>query len=248
MTERLVHAPQPAPALTVALLTALTLVMFACSNPAPSSSATTSSTGSSTTSAAPAATTSTTPGSTIAKAPPKTLTDSAEYAENIYDAAATSHWDEAGARLDALHTSAADYPALLGMLPDLESAVHQQDRLQAMKSSNEMTRQAAELTRDDRTSTPVEIALLDYEGRKLQIQAEEKDMTALQKTAAEIRQTWDTVHPEVEAQGGGPEATAFESQIRQLEGATSPDQYRRISSAILDQVDRLEAVFTRHPR
>ncbi|MGA7617166.1 MAG: hypothetical protein WBX15_18530 [Thermoanaerobaculia bacterium] len=180
--------------------------------------------------------------------PPSSLTDSAEYAENIYDAAYTSQWKQAEAKAADLKTSSGAYPSLVASLPDLETKIRQQDRLGTMSVSNEMTRQAAELMRRYSVPTPVEVSLLDYEGRKIQTDAAANDEAALKRTAHEIRRRWDSVRPEVERHGGGSEAKAFESEVKKLEIASSVTESEKVAKSILDQVDRLENVFTRNPR
>jgi hypothetical protein len=114
-----------------------------------------------------------------------------------------------------------------------------------MKIANEITQQANEMLRNYPTPAPVDVAILDYEGRKLEIGAAEKSLSSLKETTKEIRQTWNRVRPEVERRGGAAESKAFELLVAKLEGANTIPEYSRIATSILAEVDRLEAVFTR---
>lgn len=189
-----------------------------------------------------------TAGSIQAQAPPKTLTDSAEYAENIYDLAQSANWKEVESRRALLERSAAGYPATAPTLRDLGTAIQQRKQLLAMKISNEITREAAELMRQYKTPAPVEIALLDYEGRKLQVAAKENDTSALQQAVQDSRRIWNLVRPEVERHGGSSEARDFDSLMSQLSSARTAQEFQQLATNILSQVDKLEVVFTRNPR
>jgi len=178
-------------------------------------------------------------------AAPKSLTDTAENAEVTYDAAKAGNWTEATARLDQLRQSAASYPALDAVAATLAGPVQSHDRLQSMKIANEITRQANEMLRTHPTLAPVDVAILDYEGRKLEIGAAAKSLASLKATTKQIRQTWDEVRPRVESRGGAAESKTFESLVAQLERTNTIPEYGRIATSILTEVDRLEAVFAR---
>jgi hypothetical protein len=176
---------------------------------------------------------------------PQSLIDSAENAEVTYDAAKSGNWTEATARLDQLRRSAASYPTLKGVAATLAGPEQSHDRLRSMKIANEITRQANEMLRNYPTPAPVDIAILDYEGRKLEIGTAEKSLSSLKKTTKQIRQTWNGVRPQLESRGGTSESKAFELLVAQLENTNTIPAYGRIATSILAEVDRLEAVFTR---
>jgi hypothetical protein len=188
------------------------------------------------------------PTTTAQPGAPKTLADSAESAEVIYDVVKAGKWSEAEARIDQLRQSAASYPALQTNVETLAASIKARDRIQSMKIANELTRLAIEQLRNYPATTPVEIAMLDYEGRKVEVDAAENDLAALKDTTAQLRHTWDGVRPLVESHGGAAESKTFDVLVAQLEGAKSVAEYNRIAGSILNEVDRLEAVFTRSPQ
>jgi hypothetical protein len=190
----------------------------------------------------------TTTAATADPGAPKALSDSAESAEVIYDAVKTGKWSEAEARIDQLRQSAATYPALQPEVETLAASIKARDRVQSAKLANELTRLAIEQLRDYPATTPVDIAMLDYEGRKVEVDAAQNDLAGLKDAARQLRQTWDGVRPTVESHGGAAESKTFEVLVLQLEGAKSVPEYNRIAGSILNEVDRLEAVFTRSPQ
>jgi hypothetical protein len=177
-------------------------------------------------------------------AAPRALTDSAENAEVIYDSAKAGNWADATARAGLLQQSAAAYPELARPAATLAIHVTAHDRLEAMTVANEITRQANELLRTYPAATPVDVAMLDYEGRQLEIAAGRNSLPVLKDTTKQIRQTWDEVRPQVINRGGTAESSAFETLVAQLEHANSIAEYKQIAASILNDVDLLEAVFT----
>jgi hypothetical protein len=179
---------------------------------------------------------------------PKALTDSAENAEVTYDAVKVGNWAEAIARVGLLQESTAAYPDLATPAATLAIHVRAHDRLEAMTVANEITRQANELLRTYPAATPVDVAMLDYEGRQLEIAAGRNSLPVLKDTTKQIRQTWDEVRPQVINHGGTAESSAFDTLVAQLEQAKSTAEYQRIAASILNDVDLLEAVFTKTPQ
>ncbi|MCU1246901.1 MAG: hypothetical protein JWN02_2811, partial [Acidobacteria bacterium] len=154
-------------------------------------------------------------------AAPKSLTDSAELAEVTYDAAKVGKWSDAANSVAQLRQSAASYPTLATAVSTLAVRVQGHDRLESMIIANELTRQANEGLRSYPVTTPVDVAILDYEGRALEIAAARNSLPALQAATKEIRRTWDEVRPQVDSRGGTAESSTFESLIAQLEHTNS---------------------------
>jgi hypothetical protein len=183
---------------------------------------------------------------------PKSLTDAGEYAENIYDYAKANDWKQAEARLGLLksavekvRTDVSNQKAAGEIYPHvaaLDRAVTAKDRQASMLAANQITRDVAQTTTDYKVSVPVEVVLLDYYGRELEIWAEAKDTSKLQATAKEMRQTWDAVRPLIEAKNSGV-AKKFEALVKQVEAAKAPADYEKVAKPVLDEVDNLEKVF-----
>lgn len=174
-----------------------------------------------------------------------------ELAENIYDAVKAGDWTTATAKLDSLQAAVAGPPVGQAEfdraeLDRLQGAVAAQDRVPALEASNALTRDFARATAAA-SPIPEEIVLLDYYGRELEIGAAEGDagMERLRQTAADIRSTWDAVRPRVVERGGDAEASRFDGVVQRTEAARTPADYAEVATPVLDEVDRLEAVFMR---
>jgi len=186
---------------------------------------------------------------------PGQLESVAHYSENLYDAARTNDWTAAAAQLDTLKRGATDLSATVNGSAELKSSVSSQlavidtsvsnrNRAATLRSANEVTRLAAELTRPYNPQVPVEITLLDYSGRELELWAEADDSTKLRAATVTMRQTWDTVRNTVEKQGGGlAAAVSFDALIARAESATTSGDYAAVAAPILDEVDKLERLF-----
>jgi len=91
----------------------------------------------------------------------------------------------------------------------------------------------------------VEVTLLDYYGRELNLWAAEGNTARLNEARSKLRETWDAVRPEVAAKGGATEAAQFDALVAKLARATLPKDFTAAAGPILDSVDALENVFTR---
>lgn len=183
---------------------------------------------------------------------PKPLADAGEYAENVYDAAKAKDWKTAAEKLAALKDSTTqldgtsgvgDLGALRADTAALEKAIAARDQQAALLTSNKATFDAANLSASFDNPVPVAVTKLDYYGRQVEVQAAAGDTAALKQTAAEIQSTWDGVRAQVVKNGGTAEAKKFDGLVTQLQQANSPDQYGKLATPILDQVDYLEKVF-----
>jgi len=186
---------------------------------------------------------------------PGPLESVAHYGENLYDAARTKDWAAAAAQLDTLKHGAtelsgmADGSAALKsgvsvQLAVLDTSVSNHNRMTTLRSANEVTRLAAELSRPYHPPVPVEITLLDYSGRELEVWAEAGDLAKLREATATLRQTWDHVRKTVEKQRGGVAAAAgFDALVSRAESAATIGDYAAAATPILDEVDKLERLF-----
>jgi hypothetical protein len=180
----------------------------------------------------------------------------AQHSEDLYDAARGNDWAAAAAHLDSLKQAASDLPvsgeasggmksALKTQLTVLATAVADQDRVAAMRAANEVTRLAAELTNPYKPAVPTEVTLLDYSGRELELWGETGDFAKMDDATARLRRTWNAVRGSVEKQPGGAEAAArFEALVARAETPRAAGDYAAVATAILDEVDKLEQLFT----
>ncbi|SRR5579883_3376605 len=179
-----------------------------------------------------------------------------EYGENIYDAAKANNWTQANSYLISLKDAAKrldnesrinenpNEDQLDGAIATLNKSVPAKEQLATMRSANQVTLLATNLSEPFNPQVPVAVAKLDYYGRQLEIGSKARDMVELQQTAKDISQTWKTVRPTVMSGGGSTQAQKFDSLVVLLEGAHSFNQYSRLATALLNQVDNLEKVFT----
>lgn len=175
-----------------------------------------------------------------------------ELAENIYDLSKASDWGTATAKLDTLRTVVEASVATSTVRVDkaqiarLGQAVSARERATAMEAANALTRDFAPASAAA-ARVPVEIVLLDYLGRELEIGAARGDagLSRIRSTVTDIRQTWSAVRANVVSRGGSAEAEAFDRVVSRLGTARSPADYGAVATPILDEVDRLEAVFNR---
>jgi hypothetical protein len=194
-----------------------------------------------------------TPVAANSQSVPAALMNAGEYGENIYDYAKANDWKKADGKIAALKEEAKKVRAdgknpspgvdrLEADVATLARAVTAQDRQPAMLAANQITRDVAEMTAAYKVIVPVEVVLLDYYGRELEIWAEVKDASKLQATAREMRKTWDLVRPSIEAKNPAV-AKKFEGLVAQVEAAKAPADYAKVAKPVLDEVDNLEKVF-----
>jgi hypothetical protein len=215
------------------------LTLASCQKSAPEQQTTTTAPAA----AAATATTATQP----ALPPPAAATEEiGHYAENLYDWGRAGDWTKAQSDLTSLKSALVTLKNT-GAIIDLHGA----DELAATIEKAVQTRQsralmhAAEISRQFHPKVPVEVALLDYYGRELELWSEEGNAAKLNETRTKLRETWDAVRPAVVAKGGKTEAAQFDALITQLTGAKTPKDFAGTAKPILDSVDALENVFTR---
>ncbi len=184
------------------------------------------------------------------------VSDVGELGENIYDWAKDRQWTKATGALTSLKKQA---NALRSRLQDaeeankqltntiavLEKAVGAKDRQATMLKANRITLIAAGLSEQYHPQIPADIARLDYYGRELEIWSAAKNATKLKETARALEKTWAGVLPSVRKHGGAKQAKTFDKLVSRLAAARSPQEYGHICTQIMDEVDHLEAVYTK---
>lgn len=175
-----------------------------------------------------------------------------ESAEDLYDHGKVRDWTSAVKDTRDLRNALAEFrasgakadlPALEVRVAKIELAVKTRKEHALMQEANALTRDAAELLRQFAPRIPVEVTLLDYYGRELEMKAHENDRAGLLATRTDIETTWHTVRPLVEKHGGAAAAAAFDRQMERLGRAKTPADFAAVATPILDDVDSLERVF-----
>lgn len=238
-------------ALTVGVLTTACSSKSADSNPATTISPT-ANTMSSTTPATPAASASgqnTATEAPAASPTPIAISSLSEFGENAYDAATASSWNKASAIADSLSAGLPHLPSpsaeMDSTVQALRSAIARKDRPAARHYANAVTRIATQMSSHYTDPTPSDVAMLDFYGRELELGVAARDLAALKETVSKIDTTWARVRPKVEAHGGSAVARTFGGIVAKLDRASTPAEYGRLATPILDQVDNLEKVFTK---
>ncbi len=187
---------------------------------------------------------------------PISVSQVGEYGENIYDTAQANNWTQASAALISLKDAAKrlDNESRINENPNedqldtaiaaLDKSVPAKDQLATMRGANRVTLLAANLSKPFNPPVPVQVTLLDYYGRQLEIGAAANNMTQLKETAKDMRRTWNAVRPAVESHAGSAPAQQFDNLVARVEAAKSVNQYGSLGTPVLNQVDNLEKVFT----
>ena len=185
---------------------------------------------------------------------PASLHQLGESGEDLYDAGKAGKWKQADEKLATLKTAAqaeeqdlasnADAKGRLDAeISALDTAVAKHNRPKTMGEANQVTLVAADLSAPYQPKIPADVARLDYDGRELEIWSAAHDLPKLKATAAHLRATWDQVRPQVEAHNGADVAKHFDALVGHVDAAKSVAEYHRTAKPILDEVDKLEAVF-----
>jgi hypothetical protein len=194
----------------------------------------------------------------IAENVPTSLSNTGEYAENVYDYAKANDWKNADVKLAALRDSvkkartdvlnkAAEVDRIDGDVAAVDRAVTARDRQSSIREANQVTLDVANMTASYKLIVPVDVTRLDYYGRELEVWVLAKDMDKLQANASEMGRTWETLRPSVEARSA-TEAKKFDALVAQAESAKTPADYARVSTPLLNEVDTLEKLFQRDRR
>ncbi len=185
---------------------------------------------------------------------PTSVSNVGEYGENIYDAAKANDWKQATAKLSSLKKAANGLDAniknedpnedkLDDTLAALNKAVAAKNQLATMREANRVTLLATNLSAPFNPPVPVQVSLLDYYGRQLEIGVAANDINQLQATAKDMQKTWSELRPAIESKGASQEAQKFDKLVAQVQAASSPKDYSRLATTVLDEVDNLEKVF-----
>lgn len=185
---------------------------------------------------------------------PPSIVAIGHHAENAYDMVKTAKWPLAQAAVDTLNSAFSSLPGGTddALIPDarraldsLSRAVIARDQAAAAVWANRLTDFGARMSVAFGPPIPVAVTLLDYYGRELEIWSARRDVDRLERVRAAIDSTWKDLQPQVEQRGGTVESAGFARLVDRLGRARSPADFAALATPILDDVDKLEAVFSR---
>ncbi|MGD0586108.1 MAG: hypothetical protein ABSA86_10120 [Oryzomonas sp.] len=176
-------------------------------------------------------------------------------AGDIYDKVKANHWKHLEKKLNSIVkveqllpgvTSENDMPYyknLMGVTTDLERAIASQDRIVAMKSANKVMLLGARLAEAHNSQVPINVAVICYCGRKLEILSETENVLDLSDTVAKLHLSWQQLIPLVTAYGGLKEVKRFAEIMKHLESAKTADEYGRLASSVVEEIEIIEKIF-----
>ena len=125
----------------------------------------------------------------------------------------------------------------------LDNAIANKDFQIAMRSSNQITFVVAQMNKNFPEKIPVEVTLLNYYERELEIWIPTGNKPWLGKTAKKISRTWLSIRPLVLAHGDTKEVYKFDLLIDNLNHASLFKEYIEITTLLQKEQDNLEKVF-----
>ena len=176
-------------------------------------------------------------------------------AKDIYEKAEVNRWKHLDKKLSSIVkveqllpsvTPEKDMPYynnLMGVTSELERAIASQDRIVAMKSANKVMILGARLAEAHSSPVPINVAVIAYCGRKLEILSETENVLDLSDTVAKLHLSWQQLIPLVTAYGGLKEVKRFAEIMKRLESAKTPDEYGRLASSVVEEINIIEKIF-----
>jgi hypothetical protein len=181
------------------------------------------------------------------------------YSEDVFELAKADRWKRASKKLIALekieqsltnntnNLGADNVSALTKSTSDLVRAISAKSRQDAMTAANKITAIAALIAKPFNQRVPINVALLGYYGRELEIWSEMKNTNKLSVIVTKMHLTWRNLMPLLIAEGASKNVKKFGEIMKRLETAKTPEEYGRLATSALDEVDSLEKVFTQRP-
>jgi hypothetical protein len=187
---------------------------------------------------------------------PAPITNTGEYARQIYEAAQAGHWKQAFNKLAPLSQSSSQIPPNLTMvgnkalqdqiraaINELNTTVSVQDQVRSMTEANIINRDAAELASMFHHTVPLAVTYLDFYGRQLEIASITGDMPLLQQTAKQLAQAWQQLRPIVTQRGGTEQASKLDDVVQKIQSANDSSDYNKLAQNELQQVAQLKTLF-----
>jgi hypothetical protein len=175
----------------------------------------------------------------------------AQHGTQIYGLAKAGDWEKANLRLNQLKQrttqlkqdndfSKLDLTALDTGVQTLEQAVNAKDSQTAMREANEVSFQALTLAKEVQPSDRVNVLLLGYHTRKLELATQAQDTTTASASAKEIQQTWAASQSSLESGGSAESAKKVGQLVQKLETAQSIQEYQDLAPDLLKAERSLE--------
>jgi len=189
----------------------------------------------------------------VATTMPPGLEDAGHLGEDLYDAAKAGDWAQASGKFESLKTVVGGLQSsvagqnndlkdkLAGLVAKLGIEVGAKNSRAVTQSANEVTRVVAEWTRAYGPAVPVEVTLLDYYGREMEIAKNETSSERQARVARDIERTWDVLKPKVAAMGANDVLRRFDQLVGKIEKAKGHSG--QFATQLLNEVDTLEKVF-----
>lgn len=181
------------------------------------------------------------------------LSDIGKYSKAIYDTAKVHDWTTAAVQLASLQNAtellhpgfntSKDVVQFHASMAALDIAVATQERPEAMHRANQLMLITANMTTQFQPLLPVEVKLLEYYGRELEVWALAKNVAKLKTTSNNIHQTWDTLRPLVNSQGAKVLSQKFSNLVLCVDAAKSANDYSHLTNSFLESVENLEKIF-----
>lgn len=177
-----------------------------------------------------------------------------EHAEDLYDQVGSGDWTAAGGAIAALRRDAARTIPADGSVAAMQStaalerlrrAVETRNADSARIESNRMTAVAARMMIPFNPSIPVDVTLLDYFGREIELRSAMDDEAGMRAAGDSMEVTWRRVKPVVVSHGGTAQAARFDSLMTRFRGEPSASSMGALAAPMLEQVDGLETVFVK---
>ncbi|MGA7936817.1 MAG: hypothetical protein WCA35_24890 [Kovacikia sp.] len=182
------------------------------------------------------------------------LNQIANGAKTIYNLVKADNWAEANTQLASLQetmlrlkannrVSKADFAHLNALIMALKGSVSARHH-QAMYDTNQLAMTAVQLAKQSNPQIQVEVAMLDYYGRELEIWSERGNTAKLKTVADRINQTWSSLRPEIQTLHVPAQVQQFDDTLVALvQTATSPTEYRLLATPLLVEVNNLQRLF-----
>ncbi len=182
------------------------------------------------------------------------LTKISQSSQQLYKLIKAHHWRKAEAENRKLHNLTNDlatkfqpkipeFKKLTAKIDLIDQAIANKDTQIAMRNSNQITFVVAEINKRFLQKVPVEVTLLNYYERELEIWIPTGNKPWLRKTANNISRNWLSIRPLVLANGDKKEAHKFDMLISTLAHASSLNDYIQATTLLQKEQDSLEKVF-----
>lgn len=185
---------------------------------------------------------------------PAALSQLRDAAVAVYDSARTGDWPGTSDRMRTLDAAAANLPSppgkadlaqqLRGHMKALKDAIRDRQAAEAASNANWVARLAEELSDAYETRVPIDVRLLAFYGRAIQIDAVRQRPQQTKADMADLKTVWSRVEPLVLGQNGVDVARRFTDGIAQLDGAVQNGDPSKAAGTLVAQCGDVVALFT----